>query len=190
MNKAKFFLLLFFSIFVTSTVKAQNRLHWDIGYHYNLGLAERIKKQSYNRNTYNMGGYSLRVTTRYELNPKCSLGVGLGLDRYTGIEYNTFPIFATVRYSPISITKLYTFTDLGYAIKLSDEFYPGITGKFGIGYTIQLTQHFGLNFQIAYDLKKFGDILYSNYDSNTDQNYLDKTNSIRHSLSFGIGITF
>lgn len=51
--------------------------------------------------------------------------------------------------------------------------------------------HFGLNFQIAYNCKVFDDgIMYAVADEHgnyVDGNYLDNT---RHSISFGVGVTF
>lgn len=51
-------------------------------------------------------------------------------------------------------------------------------------------RHFGLNFQIAYDLKNFRDITTAYYNETTDKTEFFKSNSTRHSISFGIGLTF
>ena len=51
--------------------------------------------------------------------------------------------------------------------------------------------HFGLNFQIAYNYKIFDDGI-MNLQSDEKGNYLDceYDDTIRHSISFGVGVTF
>ena len=105
-----------------------------------------------------MGGHSLRLSTRYDVSRLWSAGIGIGLDRYTEPDYNTMPVFATVRYKALEkVPDAYVFADMGYAIKAGD-FTKGLTGSLGIGYTHMFARHFGLNFQIAYNLKRFNDI--------------------------------
>ena len=68
--------------------------------------------------------------------PQWSVGGGIGLDRYTEDDFNTMPLYATLRYKPLKkLPGAYAFTDLGYAIGVSDDFYPGFTGRLGLGYT-------------------------------------------------------
>ena len=74
------------------------------------------------RNEYHMGGHSLRLSTRYDVSRLWSAGIGIGLDRYTEPDYNTMPVFATVRYKALEkVPDAYVFADMGYAIK-SGEF--------------------------------------------------------------------
>ena len=107
-----------------------------------------------------MGGHSLRLGARYDVAEKWSVGAGIGLDRYTEGDFNTMPVYATLRYKPFKkLAGAYAFTDLGYAIKPSSgDFYRGFTGKLGVGYTVNLAKHFGVNFQVAYDYKDFRDV--------------------------------
>ena len=94
-----------------------------------------------------------------------------------------------MRYKAIEkVPDLYLFSDLGYALKVGD-FTKGFTGNIGIGYTHMFKKHFGLNFQIAYNLKRFNDIPTIIYDANLQETHYGTTNSTRHSLSFGVGIT-
>lgn len=173
-----------------TTLIGQSRLHFDIDYHYNLGLAEKFMGMTLSRDKYDMGGHSLHLTFRYDVTSLWSVGLGFGLDRYTEMEYNTLPIFATVRYKMVkTMPTLYAFTDLGYAVK-SGDFTKGFLGNLGIGYTYMFAKHFGLNFQIAYNLKCFTNIPVHFYNVDTGQSYYDDCTSTRHSLSFGIGLTF
>lgn len=181
-------IVLFFGC--ATTLLGQSKFHFDIDYHYNLGLTEKIMGMTLSRGKYNMGGHSLHLTSRYDITPLWSVGWGFGLDRYTEMEYNTLPVYATARYKIIKeMPALYTFTDLGYAIKNGD-FTKGFMGNLGIGYTYMLAKHFGLNFQIAYNLKRFTNIPIHIYNEDTGQSYYNEVKSTRHSLSFGVGLSF
>jgi hypothetical protein len=145
--------------------------------------------QTLKRSQYKTGGNSIQFTPRYDITHKWSAGIGIGLSRYTNLDYNTLPVYATVRYKAIEkVPDLYLFSDLGYALKVGD-FTKGFTGNIGIGYTHMFKKHFGLNFQIAYNLERFNDIPTIIYDANLQETHYGTTNSTRHSLSFGVGIT-
>lgn len=63
----------------------------------------------------------------------------------------------------------------------------------GIGYTKMFRRHFGLNFQIGYNLKEFAGIPSYRYDIDTENitiTYLGNIKDLRHSLSIGIGLVF
>lgn len=170
-------------------IKGQSRFHFDIDYHYNLGLCENIMGETLKRSQYKMGGNSIQFTPRYDITRQWSAGIGIGLSRYTNLDYNTMPVYATVRYKAMEkVPNLYIFTDLGYALKVGD-FTKGFTGNIGIGYTHMFKKHFGLNFQIAYNLKRFNDVPVYIYDVDSHETHLFNENSTRHSLSFGVGIT-
>lgn len=187
--------IIFVSAIVTSlisvTALAQSKLHIDLDYQYSLGMSEKFAGNTYNRDSYKMGGNLLQVAARYDIATQWSVGIGMGLARYTEPDFNTYPLFATSRYKPIrKLPQAYLFTDLGYGLKLADDSNPGFSGKLGVGYTWMLMRHFGLNFQIAYDLKNFRDITTAYYNEATDKTEFYKSNSTRHSISFGIGLTF
>ena len=171
---------------------AQSKFHFDIDYHYNLGFSTSYDGGHWGRSNYKMGGNSIHFTGRYDVSDKLSTGLGFGWDHYTEPDYNTLPIFATLRYKPIATFKnAYCFTDLGYGIKPKDTYNSGFLMNLGIGYTKMLSAHFGINFQIAYNYKVFNDgimsIITDGKGEQVDCEYLDNT---RHSLSFGVGITF
>ena len=141
------------------------------------------------RDQFKMGGNSLQFTPRYDITEKWSAGMGFALSRYTNLDYNTLPVYATVRYKAIEkVPDLYLFTDIGYALKIGD-FTKGFTGNIGIGYTHMFKRHFGLNFQIAYNLKRFNDIPTYINDIDSQATRFTYANSTRHSLSFGVGVT-
>lgn len=177
----------------TASSQAQSKLHVDLDYHYNLGLSTRKFGYTYTPKDYDMGGHSLRLAVRYDLAEKWSAGAGIGLDRYTGDDFNTMPIYATLRYKPFGgkLAAAYAFTDLGYALDPSwGDFHKGFTGKIGVGYTVNMTKHIGLNFQIAYDYKDFRDVTTGYIDVDTQMPVFYNSNVTRHSLSFGVGVTF
>lgn len=180
--------------FCSNKVYAQSKFHFDIDYHYNLGLSTSNTNGSghWGRGDYKMGGNSIHFTGRYDVSDKFSTGLGFGWDRYTEFDYNTLPIFATLRYKPIKTLKnAYCFTDLGYGIKPEDTYNSGFLMNLGIGYTKMFSAHFGLNFQIAYNYKIFDDGIMS-LQSDEKGNYLDceYDDTIRHSISFCVGVTF
>ena len=171
---------------------AQSKFHFDIDYHYNLGFSTSYDGGHWGRSIYKMGGNSIHFTGRYDVSDKLSTGLGFGWDHYTEPDYNTLPIFATLRYKPVTtFQNAYCFTDLGYGIKPKDTYNSGFLMNLGIGYTKMISAHFGINFQIAYNYKVFNDgimsIITDGKGEQVDCEYLDNT---RHSLSFGVGITF
>lgn len=181
---------------VASNAQAQSRFHFDIDYHYSLGLSTSFENgngsRHWGRSDYKMGGNSLRFTGRYDMNDMISAGLGFGWDRYTEPDYNTLPVFVTLRYKPIQTLKnAYCFTDLGYGIKPKETHESGFLMNLGIGYTKMLSAHFGLNLQIAYNYKIFDDSIMS-LITNEKGEVIDcgLFDSIRHSISFGIGVTF
>lgn len=180
----------------TNRVYAQSKFHFDIDYHYNLGLSTSYENGNesghWGRGDYKMGGNSIHFTGRYDISDKFSTGLGFGWDRYTEPDYNTLPIFATLRYKPIKTLKnAYCFTDLGYGIKPKDTYNSGFLMNLGVGYTKMFSAHFGVNFQIAYNYKNFNDGI-MNWIADEKGNYIDSEyfDNTRHSISFGVGVTF
>lgn len=154
----------------TSQLK-NSRFHIVLDYHYNLGLSQRIGSQTQGRNeTYRMGGNSLHLTALYDFTEKFSAGAGIGADRYTNTDFNTFPVYAAFRYRPLSrIPAAYVYTNAGYGLFKSVNIYAGWVGDLGIGYQYMLRKHFGLNFQLGYNLKEFAGIESYAYDPSTGQ---------------------
>lgn len=173
-----------------NTAKSQSPYHFDIDYHYNLGVSETIAGKSFGRDKYKMGGSAFHLTARYDIAKQWSVGMGVGIERYTEIDINTMPIFATLRFKPIEDKNFYVFSNIGYSLKVASDYHNGFTGRLGLGYTINMAKHFKPYFQVAYNLNNFRGIETISYNDNTQQTDFFKTNSTRHSISFGIGISF
>lgn len=186
----KYLLVILLQIACATTALGQSKFHVDVDYHYALGLNEHFGGTSLSRGRYKMGGHSVHLASRYDVSPRWSAGVGIGIDRYTKPNYNTMPVYATVRYKMLKeVPEVYAFADLGYAIKVGD-YTQGCTGNIGVGYTHMFAKHFGLNFQVAYNLKRFTSIPTYIYNVESGDITFTEESSTRHSLSFGIGLTF
>ena len=61
-----------------------------------------------------------------------------------------------------------------------DDFTPGVLFNLGVGYTKMFAKHFGVNFQLGYNLKQF---------KYTHSN-IPNLEATRHSVIFGLGLTF
>lgn len=193
MNTKKIAILIIGTLFLlVPIVKAQNKFHVILDYHYNLGLSEKYWGKTFNRKENKMHGNSLHFTALYDITQRISAGAGIGADRYEEPGYNTFPVYGTFRYRPLpKFLDGYVFTDLGYGIIKNDNVAQGWMWNVGVGYTKMFRKHFGLNFQLGYNLKEFGGIPSYEVDFvNGEFNYVGKKSSIRHSVSFGIGLVF
>lgn len=168
-------------------IKNDPKFHVVLDYHYNLGLATKLRWERSRR-----AGHSLHLTALYDFTSRFTAGIGIGADRYTNPDFNTIPVYATFRYKPVSsIPKGYIYTNLGYGCFSSISIAPGWMWDLGIGYTKMCCRHFGLNFQIGYNLKEFAGIPSYDYNLDTENiTYLGKVNDLRHSLSMGIGLVF
>jgi hypothetical protein len=171
------------------TIKKDPKFHVLLDYHYNLGLATKQQWQSYDLSK---RGHSLHLTALYDFTSRIAAGIGIGADRYTHPDFNTIPVYATFRYKPVSnIPQGYIYTNLGYGCFSNEAITSGWMWDLGIGYTKMFRRHFGLNFQIGYNLKEFADIPFYEYNINTENiTYLGTINDLRHSLSIGIGLVF
>ncbi len=172
---------------------AQRRLHFDLDYHYFLGLTHRMLGMTLNRGDFDMDAHSARFAVRYDISQRVSAGVGIGIDAYE--SYNAAPVYATCRYRFLDKQPLYAFTNLGYSIGGSGAggpFRRGAMFDVGVGYPLMLTKNFGFNFQIGYNLSHCSNFDYSYTVAMPDYVMIgyDTTKSIRHSLSFGVGIVF
>ncbi|MEE1316654.1 MAG: hypothetical protein U0K35_05440 [Prevotella sp.] len=167
----------------------RSKLHFDINYNLNMGLAQTLEGKTFNRNDYTMWGDALYFAVRYDATPRLSAGVGIGSSRYTEPSFNTFPVYATLQYKPFkNKERIFAYADLGYSVKFTSDSYAGFTGGIGMGYRWKLGTKSTINLTVGYDLKEFRDIdMFLKYDIH---NKHDKTNSVRHTLSIGVGVTF
>lgn len=168
---------------------AQSKLNVLLDYHYQLGISEKGVYGNLKGND-NMHGNSFHLSLMYNISSQLSAGAGIGADRYENPGYNTFPVFASVHYSPLkSLANLYAYTNIGYAVIDKQTTNTGLMWDLGIGYKKMFRPHFGLNFQLGYNLKQFRGIETFEMTENTILSIKD-TNNIRNSLSIGIGLIF
>lgn len=180
-------------LFVSAALYSQNEFYTPkvriiLDYHYNLGFSERGDLYNVTRSDLKMYGNSIRLYGLYNINTRLSVGAGAGLDRYENTGHNTLPLFLTCHYAALpSVPRVYGFTYLGYAIG-SSNFTNGMLFDLGIGYKKMFRRHFGMNFQLGYNLKQFeGETLF--FDNKEDLHAINYS-QWRHSLSFGIGFIF
>lgn len=199
-NTMKFRFLTIVSLAVmTLPVNAEKRLHFDLDYHYNLGLSQRIMGINMSpKDVDYMEGHSLHFALRYDITKRLSAGAGIGIDAYlSGAgNYGKTPLYATCRYKIITdksfFKGLYGFTNVGYSIS-GRPLYRGAMFDLGVGWPIMLTKNFGINLQLGYDLsqsKKHPTTIRYTLPSGETIIENTKKDMIRHSLSFGVGITF
>ena len=158
---------------------AQSKMNVMLDYHYQFGLSETGGPYNISRKDSKMYGNSLHLSVMYNFTERFAAGLGFRADRYENPGYNSFPVFTSLHYSPLAtLPNVYSYTNLGYAAISKNDTYKGLMWDLGIGYKKMLRSHFGLNFQLGYNLKEFRDN--SGYD-------FDYT---RHSVSLGIGLIF
>lgn len=168
-----------------------NRVKFIVDYHYMYGFNERASGHNYTWNDADLYGNSLRLTALYDINRLFSVGGGIGVDRYEP-DPTMMPIFATLRYRPLTkpaLKEFYAFTDLGYSplSNGSGTTASGVIWNLGIGWQKMLRRHFGLNFQLGYNLKSA-----SEPDFVADGPVIREGSGhiTRNSLSVGFGLVF
>jgi hypothetical protein len=176
-----------FAVFIILSlqhISAQSRFRIELDYGYMFGLTERDDSYKISRSLYKMHTNSIRLSGIYRLSTLISLGAGIGLERYEEPGYNTFPVFAILRYTPLSsLPKGYIYTDLGYSMKTS-TMTPGLLWDLGIGHLWMFRKHFGLKAQAGYNLKQFKTHYWISGDSKKE------VAQWRHSLTLSIGLVF
>ena len=173
------------------------KFHFDMDYNRYFGIKEKGNGGSFDDSSYNLGGWGIHFVPRYDITPSLSAGVGVGITVYESPDHGSIPFFATLRYKPLkNFSDFYTFTNLGYSATTE---VAGFTGTVGVGYTHMFAKHFGINFQLAYNYRRFNNISYDvisrEYFGEDENDYglkIDRyeTTGYRHSLSLGVGVTF
>lgn len=178
----KLLLLLYVALCVGNSIYGQSRFHVDVDGTYSLGLHESRHKNWSIPEDGHPYGFSGSLSVRYDLDTRWSAGVGIGLARDYNENRRTIPIFATVRFKALKrLPEPYVFAKVGYtSIDIGSNTDSGFTGTLGVGYTKMFAKHFGLNFQLGYNLQTFNNEVYIGSDE-TD---------VRRSITFGMGVTF
>jgi len=151
---------------------------------YNHALGIKEKNALWNLDGSN-GIYanSFHVKGMYSFNEMISCGIGIGADALRNPNYTTFPIYASVHFSPASHTNWYLYNNLGYSLDTKIS-YPGLYYEAGIGYKWLLKKNFGLFLNAGYNLKQM---------QNIEAKYINKIELLyttRQSLCFGFGLFF
>lgn len=194
MNKKNIGAILVMLFAICSVLNAQSKFHFHADYHYLLGVAQQTGKYyTINRSDYKMGGGSLHLSGMYSLNKRTAVGIGIGANCYRDPAITTFPIFASINYS--SLKKLlspYLYADIGYSFrtKISEK---GFLGDLGIGYKWMFKKHFGMKFELGYNMQqirvsKENIIVWPDEHGVTPA--INGLSVFRHSISIGTGIIF
>ena len=189
MRKLIIKLLLLIVIFCTT--ESQAKFHVELDYRYSLGIRERKIGSDLYLDQYNIFSHMVHFAALYNFTPRISAGIGVGIvgDKHRG----AFPLYATFRYRPIKQhLNAYVFTDLGYApaSRSTKEISHGWMWNAGVGYTLMFRRHFGLNFQLCYNMQQYAGVGITLRNIYTDQLEHVKSNNLCHSLGFGIGLVF
>lgn len=172
---------------------AYSQFHVGIDYRYCLGIREQMIDRELYIAEYDMHNYYLQLTAIYQITPQIATGIGISAGMAEYHKLYTFPVFATVRFSPIkSHTPLYIFTDLGYTIPCKDKrsMPQGWIWNTGIGYRWMFRKHFGLNFQFSYFMQQYKGVKTTMYERYTNKSFTLERNNLRHSLAFTLGLVF
>ncbi len=177
-------------------VNAQKKIKYDVDLTYFYGLSINSDFGNFGRSDYKMNALGLRASVRYQFSEAISAGLGLGLDGYHNPDYNTFPVFITAQYAPLSDNRnAFLFADLGRGFGDTTHFNHGTTLNLGAGYKLMTGKNFGLTFRLGYNVRwadgkskseilnetKEGDVLFVRFD---------ELKHTRHSIITSIGITF
>lgn len=195
------------ALLLWTALPSQAQFHAELGYRYGLGLNEQMLGECVYRDQYKMYSNTILLNFMYDITPQMSAGAGVGFTLCETGSHGSLPVYATFRYSPLKkVPGFYAFTDLGYAPPIGpgksitwsmgqeQTRYEGLNygwlWDLGVGYRIMFRKHFGLNFQLCYNLQQFGgtNILVNN--EMTQQSYYDISDNLRHSLSAGIALVF
>lgn len=181
-------------LFICPFIHAQSKIHFNVDYHYLMGVVQKNGKYSaIHRSDKKMGGSSFRLFGMYSLNRRTEIGIGVGAVCYTSPEITTFPVFASIKYAPLKhLLGYYIYTDAGYAFrtKISDK--GGVT-TVGFGYKRMYKKHFGIKLELGYNMQQIrvsqeNIIVFPGPDGVVP--IIKGLSVFRHSISFGTGFIF
>lgn len=166
----------------------------ELDYHYYFGLSQKVGKYgTFHRSDVKMYGNALRLSAMYAFTPRLSAGAGIGTVNYMNAGFDAIPVFAAFRYAPLAALRgPYVFTNLGYAIGASTT-EKGVMWELGIGYKRMFRKHFGMKFELGYNLQQVrlsedNIIVFPDEDGNYPS--IPPFSMFRHSLSAGFGFIF
>lgn len=181
-------------LFICPFVQAQTKIHFHVDYHYLMGIAQKNGKYAtIHRSDEKMGGSSFRLSGMYSLNERIEVGVGVGADCYNSPDITTFPVLATIQYTPLKhLSAGYLYTNAGYAFgtRISDK---GAVAGLGLGYKRMYKKHFGIKLEAGYNMQQVrvdqeNIIVFPNPGG--VKSTIKGLSVLRHSISFGAGFIF
>lgn len=199
--------LLLLLVLATATTKGYAQFHGAVDVKYSLGLREEnFPLKYFESHILNTNSLGLAVSGFYEISPEYWVGAGLntninnrsitivGESSTSQVPIMQFAPYITFRYRSIKHLNLYLFTDLGYAIPFKtidgiQTFSEGVMWNAGIGYNFMLTQHFGLNFSVGYNLQQIKGTPCEEEAPGGNRHDIAE-NNLRHSINFTVGIAF
>ncbi|MDR1382149.1 MAG: hypothetical protein LBJ47_11815 [Tannerella sp.] len=166
----------------TTGVFAQeaSRFNVYVTYKHSFGMLEKNVIWKMKQGLY---GNALLFKGTYSINGLIALGAGFGTDVLESPHYSTFPVFVSVHVTPFKYKKLFFYNDLGYSLDTKIS-YPGLHEELGAGYKLMFKKHFGLSFNLGYNLKQMQNIIIN------DNGMTGTSYTTRHSLSAGMGFVF
>ena len=129
---------------------------------------------------------SLLVLAEYQLHPRFSAGLGLGISMY---DHLMLPVFATLHWQVI---KPHLFTpflgcNVGYAFAPKKHVCGGFYLTPSVGVSYKLKGHHSLSLSMGYELQEYSQLV--TYESNMYlTQYVEDISS--HALTASIGFTF
>ena len=153
--------LLIFNVFKTySQVNRKVIIHADIG--FLMGLQNDYLGEGIN-------AARIKIGASYLTSKNLSLGFNIGTDSYrnggTSFNkyYNTLPInFVATRFFKPTLEGLFTDINLGYSIKVSNNFESGFNFGLGGGYNVPLSKKALIGFKTGYNFQEITDGKFSN----------------------------
>lgn len=202
MKQINLMLMTLFTVLAIGYAAESNaQFHAGVDFRYSIGLGETIVDNDLFTSAQPANSYIFAVSGLYEFTPLVWAGVGvnLGINNTSIMELGTtitpkpimqFAPYLTVRLHPIACHRnAYVFTDLGYAVPFNEtkNFSEGWLWNAGIGYRYMFRKHFGLNFNVSYNLQQIIGTPYKVEDSNLS---LLAKNNLRHSIGIAVGLIF
>lgn len=155
--------------------------------HYRVSVARLKNVSEYITNVPNIKnqyGNGLQVINGYFINPKFSLGVGVGLEYFNPDYSDTFPIFLDMRYYlKDAYNSFYAYGDIGGLANLGGSFSTGTMLGGGIGYKFFINSR--KTIVLLTDAGYYHRSIDINYSSNPR-----KSSLIINGFAFSIGVLF
>lgn len=173
--------LLFHSPLLQSQTIEKKKVWYSVDYRYLIGFEDKGNYYTFSRSdNFNLYAHNMNGIFGYNLTPRFSTGVGIGISGYHNPNLNTMPIFIDLRYTIFTKTDaFFVFSNIGSANIFNNTPAWGLLFNLGLGYRYPIYNNHSLSFTVNYNLLKY------KQEFNTIND--DRT---RSSVSLGIGFTY